>query len=517
TLDELIQKYEKESLLKDFSSQLSQSRTQTETLAQSYSEKIRNQIDESLQANNLTKAQSQIDEALYNLRGTVYQAEIKVRQSALGMVSSKKMDINVAQAEAKKKEKFFQSAQEGERLLKARRYKEAYQEMKKLLENPELLPLADEKTKLLAQIEDLSKIVGLIDQLRQKINSIGVDSLSVFKGQKVHLFEADDKGISLELEGGQARSQKRWSDMSVEDYYQLFLEINPSPQDKIAIATFCFENQLEKQAHQNMIESVEKVPGLKDYADLLFARKSNQTIPEGGFVIYEKKFMRPEQKDQAIISKNAKKFLADLSGGTIESRAEKMKQLNTLLVEAGTKHGEAFIQSLKSEIVVELKEDRLKMLHELANSSALKDVGVLRELKKELNKRRATALELIRDTVLYPYPYFPSEIEQKKVQDKVDELVAAVEELWERPFDNVAQINPTVALVTNRIKELEEQIKTFQDTFNPEDEDGINLGYIAALAGESLNVQNFGLDKKEQDLVAYNKEVMRYNEQVEST
>lgn len=515
-LDELIRKYENEAFLKNMATELAESRNNVEKRAKNSLERTLEKIDGALQTQNNTFAQRLIEEALHNFRGTVYHSEIKVRQTMLGMVATKKMDVATAQAEAKKREKLYNMMEKSESLLKSRRYREAYEELKKLSTHSELNELADEKTKLLAQVEDLSKVVGLLDKLVHEINSSGLETRSILKGQKVRLFEANEKAIGVELEGGQARSQKRWSDMSSDDYYKLFNELKLESPERLALATFCFESQMEKEAHQQMILAVEKNANLKDYADLLYGRKSNQAVPDGGFVIYESRFMRPEEKDRAVVTKDAKKLIATLSGGTEASRAEKMKALTQLLSDAGSRHGEEFIQKLKSNIVSELREQRMKMLKELASSNAFKDVSVLQNLKKELNKRRAAALALIRDEERYPYPYFPSEIKQKEVQDEVDKLVAAVEEIWKRPFDNVAQVNPTIGLVTNRIKEIEEQIKTFEPTFNPEDEDGLNLNYIASLAGESLSIRNFGLDKKEQDLIAYNKEVMSYNERVET-
>lgn len=75
----------------------------------------------------------------------------------------------------------------------------------------------------------------------------------------------------------------------------------------------------------------------------------------------------------------------------------------------------------------------------LEKGSTLKDLANVAAQRKQLDERRKTALALIFDEEQYFYPYHPPECPPEKaklypaVQQKVDELVAKVRDVWKAP------------------------------------------------------------------------------------
>jgi uncharacterized protein YkwD/pSer/pThr/pTyr-binding forkhead associated (FHA) protein len=511
----LVETFQEDPQLKGiYGPQIQKQIQQIEDAAQRNFDELVTQMYANFEQENWAGAQTLLQRAQENFRGTPLQVEMKVLFTTFEMLqNNSKLDTGAAKVEARKRQDFYQLIQPAEELLKKKQFHLAYQQLLSFKDHPSLVDFNEERLRFLARLDDLQNLLNLLDKVKTKAK-ISFQSTAIFdSGAKV--FDADDKGLSIEIYGGQARSVKRWVDLTSEQYYRLFLELNPSPEERLHIASFCFESDLLPEAHTQMVQALEKQKNLKEAIDSLFARKSKQNIPQGGFVIYDNTFMRPEEKERAIVSKNTKNLVKKLAlQTTANARQSILDELQTLLNNAITQHGQAFVDSLKFDITLTLRKQRTQLLQQLANSPALKDTETLRSLKQELHTRRTKALELIMDEARYPYPYFSDANKQREVQDEVNKLVAAVREIWDKPFENAARINPAISNVTAMIKELESQVKIFEPSFDPLKEEGMNLDYIASLAGETLNIQNFSLDDKEREIITYNKRVLSENERV---
>jgi len=156
----------------------------------------------------------------------------------------------------------------------------------------------------------------------------------------------------------------------------------------------------------------------------LVATSLGEEVPEGGYVFDEGGWLPRGQFEAERLAANLDKYKKELLVATSENREEALARLLDLGSEA-------------QPVIVEVLNARWeRALRTVQRGGVLDSLEVMADRRRELDRARATALELIFDEEEYFYPYNPPECPPDKarlypaVQRRVDELVKAVEEVW---------------------------------------------------------------------------------------
>ena len=157
----------------------------------------------------------------------------------------------------------------------------------------------------------------------------------------------------------------------------------------------------------------------------LVATSLGEEIPEGGYVYDQESWLPRSQFEAERFAANLDKYKKELLIATSENREEALARLLDLGSEA-------------EPVVIEVLNARWeRALRTVQRGGVLDSLTVMADRRRDLDRVRATALELIFDEEEYFYPYNPPECPPAKarlyppVQRRVDELVKAVEEVWD--------------------------------------------------------------------------------------
>ncbi|MGQ0613800.1 MAG: FHA domain-containing protein [Planctomycetaceae bacterium] len=137
----------------------------------------------------------------------------------------------------------------------------------------------------------------------------------------------------------------------------------------------------------------------------------------------------------------------------------------------------------------------------------------LREKKEALDKARAFALDLIFDEKKYFYPYRGTgrEGEYQKVQQEVDQRVAAVVALWDDATLTMIAAGPELERELKRFDEAVVELgKRLVEVAEPVEE----VGWLRSYLGRKFDVRNFYRTPEERELLEHCAEVMEDNRQV---
>jgi len=148
--------------------------------------------------------------------------------------------------------------------------------------------------------------------------------------------------------------------------------------------------------------------------------------------------------------------------------------------------------------VAALRARREAAAKEVASSKVFTSGRTKQRLLDELGKRRVAALALIDDDKAYPYPYAPN---QAEIQARVDALVDAVREVWERPFDLVATWDRSVEDALALVREVDDVRVKVED------------GYVGDMDAVKAAV-NAAIDVPALVAEVYDKDVLAFNEKV---
>lgn len=175
----------------------------------------------------------------------------------------------------------------------------------------------------------------------------------------------------------------------------------------------------------SLADLVERGTLSEEEAWTLVARSRGEAVPEKGYAFHRGRWVSRTTLDAAALAEAVADLERKLVKASVEDREAVLAELEDLGVEA-----EPAI-----ETAVRGRWD--KALKTLQKGSVLSALERLATDRKQLDARRDEALELIFDEEEYFYPYRPPECPPQKarlywpVQERVDELVAAVREVWQ--------------------------------------------------------------------------------------
>jgi uncharacterized protein YkwD len=254
---------------------------------------------------------------------------------------------------------------------------------------------------------------------------------------------------------------KSWEEVPATDLLAALQRGLKKPEDRLALASFCYDQALKDEARRAIAQALEAEATHAD-AERLYSAREGLPIPEGGFV-------------------------ADK--GEIVTRDEFKRRRNA----------EAIAKSLKRQETV------VRRLHE---TQVAKGIDRIRKMRVELDRRRASALELIFDEIKYFYPYQDRMGEYTPVQQDVSKRVEAVREIW----DDKAKFRskPDTAMITalKDYDEVSEELRTLGAAAGAAEKD---VAALRAYLDRDLDVRTFNLDAAELALFERDRGVMAEN------
>ncbi|MCH2103396.1 MAG: CAP domain-containing protein [Planctomycetes bacterium] len=241
----------------------------------------------------------------------------------------------------------------------------------------------------------------------------------------------------------------------------------------------------------------------------LVATSLGEEVPEGGYVFDEGGWLPLGQFEAERLAANLDRYKKELLVATSENREEALARLLDLGSDA-------------EPVVIEVLNSRWeRALRTVQRGGVLDSLSGMADKRRALDRARATALELIFDEEEYFYPYNPPECPPDKarlypaVQRRVDELVKAVEEVWEDSRE--------VRLPEMFLSGLEDLLWLREVA---SDELELDLSMRSQIPGwiwgidpeqESVTLQSFAWDADEAYDLAMSQEVVAYNEHLWDT
>jgi uncharacterized protein YkwD len=156
----------------------------------------------------------------------------------------------------------------------------------------------------------------------------------------------------------------------------------------------------------------------------LVATSLGEEVPEGGYVYDEGSWLPRAQFEAERFAANLDRYKKELLVATSENREEALARLLDL-------------GSGAEPVIIEVLNARWERASRTVQRGGVLDaMQVMADRRRDLDRARTAALELIFDVEEYFYPYNPPECPPAKarlyppVQRRVDELVKAVGEVW---------------------------------------------------------------------------------------
>ncbi len=471
-------------------------------------EQVVDWVKDALLVKNFTQARRALSRAVSRFGNTPYEYYIKRDIVAIRLMATRKItSFAEARKISDKRSKWIEKIEKAKKLISQRKYEQASELLGEIGRDAG----GDVAQETAQQLTDIRRFLALRKKLINQINTGQLKETSYqFAGQKMTIVQADDERVRLKI-GSTGSTARTWKSMTARDLYDFFLMMDLLPTDYETMGIFCFYHDMTPRGHRSLIKAMKldfRSHRTKNRVFDLYARLSHTPKPDNGFVIYSERIMTPREKEMKQYEERASKLAAEMTRGSKSQRMVSFNRFQDTLKSARTKFGEAFAKELKTNVITKLEKQRKVLLASLKGDSGLGNIQQLRALKTELNRRRAYAKKLIYDEKAYPY----DACHGCKAQPEVDKRVNAVRELWDNPFAS-SLVGAGVKGKSDRIKEINSQLKGLGVAA---DTGGLNLGYIAALANKKMNIQNFGLNGKEQKLIVYNHKVYDGNKAMNS-
>lgn len=358
-----------------------------------------------------------------------------------------------------------------------------------------------------ARREDIAREAGIFRRLLAAINSGEMKDYAIDLGGSVtgHLAQASDQGVSIEFKdqtGKGGTTGRRWVQVPGPEMLAYFRQLKLDEMELLGLAAFCYDNRMPQDGADIIHEVIKGQGGMQAPAYQLIARVRAMGVPSDGFVYFERGWYTHTEYLYAKLDHKAKKG-SELAGKIDAKQADQGYAIYKELVGDASLEAE-FKAKATGYFVTALKEKRQGIMKGLQNSQNIANFKALQDLKRELNKRRAAALAIIYDKTIYP-----DENHGIEGQPKVDDAVALVRELWDKPLAVVARLDDGVRVLVEAGEKTNAWLKEMGESGDDAamEEYELLLGHV----NETLNLKNVCLDKTEQKLRDYNKRVAAYN------
>jgi uncharacterized protein YkwD len=277
-------------------------------------------------------------------------------------------------------------------------------------------------------------------------------------------------------------------------------------EDELNLAFFALSSGDEKLFAQ-AIEKAAADPSLKVPVDSAIAfSRGLPEVPEWGFFRHDDRWLSFKEREEAKNGTLVEAAFAKLDKRD-EERAAGLEELKSLLPVA------------RAAVLDRLRQRRAVMVEQLTSATDLAELDGLLEKRRELDRRRAHALELINDDVKYFYPYNPPECPADKaklyaaVQQDVDDRVAQVREIWGDEFEETSSgfsLSSKFKRTYERLLE-EEAILVAADGEGFSREVVMERIYLLPAKSSRVTLRNVALTPAERERLDRDADVLKFN------
>lgn len=283
------------------------------------------------------------------------------------------------------------------------------------------LPESAQRTRVEGAADDLGLAAKAKDLLVAHIqaNPDRYAGVRIAPRLKVSLSGADAEYLHARVSGG--HSKHAWARLSAEAWGRILQRMKPDKDASVPAAALLHVLTRSEDAERMLATAVDQGVA-NDGVFKRLARWRGIAVPNGGFVLYEKRYVTPDERDFLVREAKIKAALAKLDSRKADEREAAAKELLAIGEPAQKRFAEA------------LERRRAFLLDGIVKSKSYMSGKYKTKLMGLLAERRKHALALIYDAQAYPYPN-----PQKQNQAEVEARVDKVREVWERPFDLVSQ------------------------------------------------------------------------------
>jgi len=325
---------------------------------------------------------------------------------------------------------------------------------------------------------------------------------------------ADERAVTLESGSGTRRTS--WGEFAAEDLFTICENMGAQGDAWLEACAFGFDHGLTGRAEAFLHRYLETVSeeGDRAKAHELLAEVRQEEVPEGGYVWNGRQgvFENPRTIFQRKILDHAeeliRRFERSQALATLERTfPEILECLEGPSVDPETR--EAIVAKALAALR-EMRRHRVERLLTRARRSS--PIANLAALKRELNRRRTAALEIIFDEAIYVPKEHPdyAKGDEANGQARVDGLVDPVRELWNRSGAHA---------MDSATRQLVEQIRAIDERYyaalgvepEEEEEEGIQELLHNFDTAASLSIRSFSLDAREARDLSWNRRVAEYN------
>jgi hypothetical protein len=257
-----------------------------------------------------------------------------------------------------------------------------------------------------------------------------------------------------------------------------------------------------KQRQAKIDETLARFRGLK-------------SIPEGGFTYdakagWEDRVQRTNRTAVEDANRHIKSFLAATDA---KRRDKAFTELRGIYLQAGlADEPREKVRAAAVEALLEFKRNLIEDLSKKAKATG--GLGQIRALKVLLNERREAALKVIYDPKIYLPEDDPRWQQGDKIngQEKVDELVEAVREIWEHPGRFVLGHSRVIERGLEEIKAINERYFPAFGLEGDTEKDVAAFEEVRNNLNEQLSVKSYSLNGGDRQAWEWNRRVDRYND-----
>ncbi len=360
--------------------------------------------------------------------------------------------------------------------------------------------------------------VALISRLIQAtIDKKLTDTDFLWRGDKARIMRGTTERIYFDVSTKDKRTgneiafgtSKAWDELKPDEMLQLFDRVPElTAEERLAISVYAFDAGLTDEGSRRAFNVLRARNDWKEGIDILIATKRRIPLPEGGFVEFEGMLVTPDEKENSEFHRRLKSVLERFERG-ISSKDKRKREDSEAAFNELVAMGERAVPGAIKVLDEVLKTEIAKA--ETAAGLAGADSKKMDMLLDELDKRRQHALELIFDTVKYPYPYAAN---QAEVQADVDTRVAAVREIWNDPTGFLGQSNPEYEAVIEKVRAISERMDQLDpSSLYHKSTSADTLEYLRGQANKKLTIRYWpGSNRRYESLINVNRRVMQANE-----
>jgi len=320
------------------------------------------------------------------------------------------------------------------------------------------------------------------------------------KFTSVRLPGKDGRGDAIGADGETVRFTTKqgekvyaWKEIPAKSFVKLFRQAGLVKPPRLAVALFYEDETLVKEAARAYVSFFESEQTPSTFTRIL-ARRRGIDAPAGGFVLFRKRIVTPDERDDVLLLEKIAKLERDASRASEKRRLTIWAELESLRPTATDALGRS------------IRARRAAAVEELTRTKAFSRGRYSKLFGPKLLARRKAALAFILSPKLYPYPN-----KSASAQKRADDLVGEVRQLWDHPYALLLEDSESARAIDGEVRALDERLAAVDPLAAPVYEDAV------ALVEKKIDVRTIAVPGFSQSAIDYNLAVEKYNKQLKGT